>query len=259
MSWPVAQNKDKEILQKIQQIGEAGIAIHWFWIPESADTNGNVIVPSAYPAKVDNTTTEELASDVRVMDSFFRDYETTSSREWGNSQTSPTVAGLVAIIKQIQPKITGAVIKNLFHEFAIEVESPYSDGIPDMERITTLISKKLTYVSDIKINTNNININVSGMTDIKVNGISYGTDSSLNIPYKSSYLVAIDKKGKRYAEGTQLIDLDLEKSSKGIYYIDSTFNGSVETDQGKIMITRGLNKIGDKKVSSVDNITVLYK
>ncbi len=259
MSWAVSENKDKEMLKKIQQIGASGITIHWFWIPESADTNGNIIVPSAYSSKLDNMTTEKLASDVRVMDSFFMDYETTSSREWGNSQTSPTVAGLVAIIKQIQPNITGDEIKKLFREFAIEVESPYADGLPDMERITTLLSKKLTYVSDIKINTNQINISASGVTDIKVNGISYGTDPSLNIPYKASYLVAIDKKGKRYAEGTQLIDLDLVKSSQGIYYIDSTFTGSIETDQGKIVMTRGLNKIGDKKVSSVENITVMYK
>lgn len=259
MSWSVSNNKDKELLQKIQQVGEAGITIHWFWIPESADTNGNVIVPSAYPSKLDNMTAEALASDVRVMDSFFKDYETSSSKEWGNSQTSPTVAGLVAIIKQIQPKIKGTEIKKLFHEYAIEVESPYSDGLPDMERITTLLSKKLTYVSDIKINADNININVSGMTDIKVNGISYGTDSSLNIPYKSSYIVAIDKKGKRFAEGTQLIDLDLVKDTKGIYYIDSTFHGSVETDYGTIMITRGLNKIGVQKVNNVEKLTVLYQ
>jgi hypothetical protein len=259
MSWPVSRNKDKELLEKIQLVGEAGITIHWFWIPESANTNGYVIVPSAYSSKLDNMTAEKLASDVRVMDTFFMDYETTSSKEWGNSQTSPTVAGLVAIIKQIQPKITGTEIKKLFHNFAIEVESPYSDGIPDMERITALLSKKLTYISDIKINTENININVSGMTDIKVNGISYGTNSNLSIPYKSSYIVAADKKGRRYTEGTQLIDLDLEKDSKGVYYIDSTFNGSIETAQGKILIKRGLNKIGAQKVSSVEKITVLYK
>ncbi len=255
---PIEAQMDKELLKKIKNVADQGIIVSVDFMPEFYSTTPNIITPSSYQHKASYKGYLNTADDLRVYDRFFNNFDISKEYDWNNAAIVSTGAAFAAILKQVDPTITGERIKALYKEMSIERENVGDSRFLDMRRITTLLENQLTYSHDFPITTRDITMEFDTLVNVKIDGKLYRGVTTVTIPYRSVLSMVIDKDGQKIAEGTQLIDLDVVKGKDDTLFMDATFSGKIVTDIGELKIKRGLNKLSKKPPHAARSITIYY-
>ena len=258
MNAPIEVQKDKELQKKVKLIADKGIVVSWTWMPKEYSSSPNIITPSIFYGKKSYGRYLTAGNDISVYDRFFNEFDTNNKYDWGNFAASSVQVALSALFEQMKPGVSGTEIKSLYGQLAVETDNLKDVKLPNIGRIATMLENHLTYEHDFTLTPSEITISFNESTDTKINGIQYRGVKETIIPYTSILSIAIDRKGERIAEGSQLIDIDVLKSESGTVYLDSTFNGRIVTDVGEIQIKRGLNKVGYMMPNVARDITIYY-
>ncbi len=255
MSYGINFNSNENIKKAIRSLTDQGILISWF---NSAEVNDNIFRSRGGCIGGD---LKKLGPDgIQMYDRFSGNYYNDLIDDLSVSATAPKLAGILAEIREVNPKITGEEIKALLNSTGVKVSDTFLKGyniMPNVERATRILKKNLSVVSELNQSVP-IDLSFARNYDITVNGLKTQNVSSLD-------LVSTDHFSLRLTTGenivlqpaTQLVSVLLLKDKKGQYYIDSTFNGTIETDEGNISLKVGINPI-NKLIKKINKININY-
>lgn len=255
MSYSIYFNENENIKKAIRALTEQGILMSWFW---SAEVNDNIFRSRSGFVGGDE---ESLGREgILMYGQFSTDYYKNLAFDLSISATAPKLAGILAQIREANSDITGGEIKNLLNSTGVKLSDTYLKGfniMPNVERATRIAKQKLKVVSELNQEAP-IHLSFDKSYDITVNGLVSKNVSSLDVESTGHFALMLSRDGAiELQPATQLVSAVLLKDSKNKYYIDSTFNGTIETASGTITLKVGINPINNS-IKRINKIDIIY-
>ncbi|UOO36936.1 hypothetical protein IZU99_06570 [Oscillospiraceae bacterium CM] len=253
MSFAAYYNTNDSIKKAIRSLCDSGILVSWFWSAETLDNQ--------FRSRSGSWEETALGPDgVLMYDRYDKDYYRTPSEVGSVSGTAPRMAGILAQILEADPDATGKAIKQLINETGVKVGDKYMQGydtIPNVSRLINILDNKLDVVKDLYQNAP-IQVSFTKSYDVRINGVMKENTSALSVPGSGHFTIQIQDGGQTIVEpATQQVSVLLLVDSAGNYFLDATFNGTIQTDIGSIEVKKGINKI-EKVVGSIHDIQINY-
>jgi hypothetical protein len=103
-----------------------------------------------------------------------------------------------------------------------------------------------------------IQLSFSQNYDVMIDGILTNNISKLELAGRELFTLQLKKDSKVIVQpATQLVSILLLKDSSGKYYLDSTFNGNIISDAGKIEVKVGINSL-ENKIKKISRVNIIY-